>query len=411
MSRTLEYSLATIIRRTRDTGPMPRAVRQATERGASLGVGSLSLGAAIVSITYAVAAFAFYLTQLPWHPAPELSALAWLVHAATLTGTLITLRRIGREMPSWLFAVLIVGLALTVAIDFAAVWTVPGIIGNAAAAASAAFSTLLLSSLRPAPQVFALVALVGAVFVAAISITTRTPAETLPVQVAVLASVLAPGLVGPWIAQRFRSMVQLELDRVLVHSTVSAPPFAVGLLASEQLARLDLAAEKLLDSVATGRAPLPLDPKTATTAASLATELRLHLLEGRRETWLQHAVSESELLRRSVLLTDSGGLAGLLEPRQRDGLLSAIWLLVGEVNARSVVRRITLTLGPATQTRLTPVGHRLIVPIRLEITGIGRTQVDPAAWNAIGAVGRYTHSLIRKGIVIDIECLADNPGQ
>ena len=61
-------------------------------------------------------------------------------------------------------------------------------------------------------------------------------------------------------------MVQLELDRVLVQSTISAPRFAVGMLASEELARLDLAAEDLLDSVATGRTQLPLKPKTASIA-------------------------------------------------------------------------------------------------------------------------------------------------
>jgi hypothetical protein len=73
------------------------------------------------------------------------------------------------------------------------------------------------------------------------------------------------------VVRGFRRMVQQELDRVLVQSTVSAPRFAVGMLASEELARLDLAAEDLLESVATGRTKLKLDPKTASVAASLAT--------------------------------------------------------------------------------------------------------------------------------------------
>ncbi len=130
-------------------------------------------------------------------------------------------------------------------------------------------------------------------------------------------------MIGVFVVRGFRRMVQQELDRVLVQSTVSAPRFAVGMLASEELARLDLAAEDLLESVATGRTKLKLDPKTASVAASLATELRLHLIEGRRETWLYHAVSESEMLGKAVTLSDKGSLAGLLDPDQRDGLLSA----------------------------------------------------------------------------------------
>ena len=121
---------------------------------------------------------------------------------------------------------------------------------------------------------------------------------------------VAAGFIGVVIVEAFRRLVQVELDRVLVQSTVSAPRFAVGMLASEELARLDFAAEELLDSIATGTTPLPLTPKTASVAASLATELRLHLIEGRRETWLYHAVSESEMLGRSVTLIDKSSLAG-----------------------------------------------------------------------------------------------------
>jgi hypothetical protein len=61
------------------------------------------------------------------------------------------------------------------------------------------------------------------------------------------------------------------------------------MLASEELARLDLAAEELLESVATGRneTSLPFYPRRRRRQHPLATanELRLHLIEGRRETW------------------------------------------------------------------------------------------------------------------------------
>jgi hypothetical protein len=205
-------------------------------------------------------------------------------------------------------------------------------------------------------------------------------------------------------------MVQVELDRVLVQSTVSAPRFAVGMLASEELARLDLAAEELLDSVSTGRTPLPLRPRTASVAASLATELRLHLIEGRRETWLYHAITESEMLGKSVTLIDKGSLAGLLDDNQRDGLLSAIWMLVSENSKPSATRTVEVEVGPVVPTGEAPLpGRKLPVPIVIATTGIARNRVDPSTWDALRRVGRYSDSTRDASVKIDIECLVDNP--
>ena len=153
-------------------------------------------------------------------------------------------------------------------------------------------------------------------------------------------------MIGVVIVDSYRRMVQIELDRVLVQSTVSAPRFAVGMLASEELARLDLAAETLLDAIATKKTSLPLSPRSASVAASLATELRLHLIEGRRETWLYHAVSESEMLGKTVTLIDKSSLAGLLDAAQRDGLLASAWLLVSDTKPTA-----TRTRDPADRPR------------------------------------------------------------
>jgi hypothetical protein len=179
------------------------------------------------------------------------------------------------------------------------------------------------------------------------------------------------------------------------------------MLASEELARLDLAAEELLDSVATGKIPLPLSPKTASTAASLATELRLHLIEGRRETWLYHAVTESEQLGKSVTLTDPGSLAGLLDPHQRDGLLSAVWLLVSDKG--KTASTVQVTLGPIVPTRAPGPHHTVAVPIVVVTTGVPRNRVDPATWNAIGKVGRFLDSTMNSSLRVEIECMVANP--
>jgi hypothetical protein len=218
-----------------------------------------------------------------------------------------------------------------------------------------------------------------------------------------------PAVIGVVVVGGFRSLVQTELDRVLVQSTVSAPRFAVGMMASEELARLDLAAEELLDSVATGKTKLPLDPKTASVAASLATELRLHLIEGRRETWLYHAVTESDLLGKSVTLVDKASLAGLLDPQQRDGLLSTAWLLVSDGIKRSTTRSVQITVGPVTESQHTGTGHKITVPIVLETTGVPRNRVDPATWDAIRKVGQYSDSTQNASLRVDIACLVDNP--
>ena len=69
----------------------------------------------------------------------------------------------------------------------------------------------------------------------------------------IIALSVAPPLVGVQIVRSLRTLVQLELDLVQVQSTVTSPGYAVGMMASEELARLDLAAERLLDGVATGR--------------------------------------------------------------------------------------------------------------------------------------------------------------
>jgi len=56
---------------------------------------------------------------------------------------------------------------------------------------------------------------------------------------AMLLRAVAPPVVAAAIVAIFRRIVGAELERVLVQSTVSAPRFAVGMLASEELARLE----------------------------------------------------------------------------------------------------------------------------------------------------------------------------
>ncbi|MEO6506041.1 MAG: hypothetical protein ABIW36_13090 [Terrimesophilobacter sp.] len=383
------------------------AIRQASAHGASLGTGYLGVGAGVLAGIQAAYGLTLFFLHFDIYPNALPIALGWLIYVISLLGVVLMITIAGARMPNWLFATFVVLLGLVITLDLVALWPVHNIGAYATASASVGFGLLLAVTLRRALEIVICTGLVAAALVIAILLTTPLTSQTLPAQIVLVALAVLPPLAGVYVVHRFRRMVQLELDRVLVQSTISAPRFAVGMLASEELARLDLAAEDLLDSVATGRTQLPLKPKTASIAASLATELRLHLIEGRRETWLYHAITESEQLGKSATLIDRGSLAGLLNPQQRDGLLAAVWLLVSDKPAATPT--VQVTLGPMAPPAVPTPAHTITIPIVITTTGVARNRVDPATWGAIGRVGRFVDSTENSSLRVDIVCVAANP--
>jgi hypothetical protein len=411
--RPEENTLGVIFGRRGKGGPpgIAKAVRQASARGATLGTSYLGVGAGVLSGVQALYGLGIFASLWSRGSYPDAlpAAAAWALYLATFVTVLISISGLGDRLPHWLFAIYLAALAGTVALDFSAIWSLHNIGAFATASGSAGFGLMIVVTVRGAREVLAAAGVLGLAFAVAVVLDSHLTAATLPAQFNVIALAVLPTVLGVFVVRGFRRMVQQELDRVLVQSTVSAPRFAVGMLASEELARLDLAAEDLLESVATGRTALKLDPKTASVAASLATELRLHLIEGRRETWLYHAVSESEMLGKSVTLTDRGSLAGLLDSSQRDGLLSAVWLLMSDMRKQSVTRTLSLTLGPVAAPVGTPEYNRITVPIVITTTDVPRNRVDPAIWSSISRVGRYSDSTEKSSLRVDIECVVDNP--
>ena len=387
--------------------PAARALRQASAGGASLGTGYLGIGAAAVAGIECIFGLALFFSRLGSYPNVVPVALAWLLYVIALVMVGVSIAINGERMPNWLFIAFLLALGGVIALDFIAIWPMGNIGESATASVAASFGLLLAITLRRTSELVTAVAAIFVAFIVAILVTTPLTAQTLPAQFVLLGMVTIPAVFGIWLIVRFRHLVQLELDRVLVQSTVSAPRFAVGMLASEELARLDLAAEELFDSVASGRTRLPLDPKTASIAASLATELRLHLIEGRRETWLYHAITESEQLGKSVTLVDSGSLAGLLDPQQRDGLLSAVWLLVSEKTYERPT--VTLTLGPVGAPSQDSQTHSVTVPVVIATTGVPRNRVDPAIWGSCARVGTFVYTTENSSLKVDIECVVANP--
>ncbi len=394
--------------RRRESDATRRVIRAATPQRSSLGTGFIGIGAAVVVALRSIYGIVWFVSLWPVYPDPLPALLAWVILGATVTATFITARVIADQLPTWMYAIFLVGIAAAFALDLYAVWPLHDIGRTATAAVTAGMALLVIVTLRPTRDILIPIGVMGVVLAVAMAINTRPDTEDYAPQLSALAFTVLPAVLGVVVVNGFRRLVQVELDRVLVQSTVSAPRFAVGMLASEELARLDLAAEELLDSVATGKTKLPLDPKTASVAASLATELRLHLIEGRRETWLYHAITESDLLGQAITLTDKGSLAGLLDPQQRDGLLSMAWLLVSEPGKRNSNRSIQLQLGPVT-TAAEDGSRSITVPIVITTTGVPRNRVDPATWEAIGRVGQYSDSTQNSSLRVDIACLVDNP--
>ena len=383
-----------------------RAMRQASARGASLGTGYLGVGASVLAALQGVYGLGMFVSHAGAYPDIMPAAAAWAVYTLALVGVAVTIATRGEQMPDWLFGTFLFALAGVVAFDLIAIWSLHDVGRYATAATSAGFGLLVALTLRRSRELLAAAFTLGIVLVFAVLLTTKLTPANIPAQILLIAIAMMPVMFGLYVVRRFRRIVQLELDRVLVQSTVSAPRFAVGMLASEELARLDLAAEELLEAVATGRTKLPLSPKTASIAASLATELRLHLIEGRRETWLYHAITESEQLGRSVTLADRGSLAGLLAPQQRDGLLAAVWLLVSDQSKATPTAQ--LTIGPVTAIP-DPGSKSITVPLVITTTAVPRNRVDPATWDAIGKVGRFLDSTQNSSLRVEIECIVMNP--
>lgn len=376
---------------------------------ASLGATFIGGGAALVAALSAIYNFSWFVALWGNYENPVPALVAWILLIVALVGAFVVGRVVGDHLPDLALAIFFSLIAAAFLLDLVAIWSQHDIGGTATAALTAGMALLIIVTTRGEVEILIADGVIGAALLAAILLNSELSLQTLSQQVTSFGFTVLPALLGVLVVHGFRRMVQIELDRVLVQSTVNAPRFAVGMLASEELARLDLAAEELLESVANGKTPLPLRPRTASVAASLATELRLHLIEGRRETWLYHAVTESEMLGKSVTLSDKGSLAGLLDDNQRDGLLSAIWMLVSEKSKPSATRTVEVQVGPIAATGESVVGQKLVVPIGITSVGIARNKVDASTWEALRRVGRYSDSTRDASVKIDIECLVDNP--
>ncbi|MDJ0323847.1 hypothetical protein QMG61_08735 [Cryobacterium sp. PH31-AA6] len=380
-----------------------------TTRANQSGLGGRHLGIGLSFSGGFIALFLFWRFMIQWYdyPLPLPSLAAWALLTATTVLALVTAQRLSARMPDWLFAAALACGGIVVVLDLAGSRDTGDVAVYPTAAAAVGSLLIALVTVRRGRDVIGAAVVFGAVLLVGALTEVRPDPFTLAPDLMTIVLAVLPPLLGVAIVRSFRRMAQRELDLVLVQSTVSQPQFAVGMLASEELARIDLDAETLLDDVAQGRSVLPLGAEKSTTAATLATQLRLHLIQGRRETWLHHAIAESEFLGPSVNLHDPAGLAGLLDPAQRDALLRTIWLLISDTSRAEA--SVSLSLGPIRPTHGVRARQKLRFPIELTTTGVPRRRVDPETWQAIRVVGPHIDSSQDGSLRVEIECSIDNP--
>ncbi|WP_230671487.1 hypothetical protein [Rathayibacter sp. Leaf248] len=388
-------------------GRPSRAASSAKRQHEGLGTSYLGSGLTGIALAIMVYELLVFLTTLDDYDDAGLVVAAWLLLLATFGATVLAIRLSGQSLPSWAYAAFLAGAATTVVLDLIAVADAPGAAAAPTAAVGAAVAHAALIVHRRGVEIIVVALIITAAELLAFAAMASDGAAAISVRVCALVLTATPAVVVVVMMRGFRRMVQLEIDRALVQSTTTGPRYAVGMLASEELARLDLAAEQLLAEVGDATTPLPLDSARAARAASLATQLRLHLIEGRRETWLHHAILESEFLAPLVHLEDPDGTAGLLGQAQRDGLLSAIWLIldgaVGTPAALHVHAGAPREPGPGAPART------LLVPILLRCEGVPLRGVDPATWEAIAQVGASRTPSRGGELRIEIDCLVENP--
>ena len=315
-------------------GRAVRVVRPSGDVRESHGGRKLATGITLVALFIVLANLAHAIVIAPYiPPGPGLWG-AWIA-LAVVVGVGVVSRIVARTMPDWLYVILLVGLALPVWLDVSATAGLLHLGVTPTAGVAAGVALLPVAAIRGNRIPLLVASLIAAILAVEALLQLPTAGRDVVVGVAVATTAVFPLVLVTVAIKGFRRLVGRELDLSLVQSTIGTSRSAVGMRASEELAQLDFDAETLLDDVGSGRIAIPLPPETAERAGSLAARLRVRLIEGRTDTWLRHAITESAYLSEQVTVDDPSGSAGLLSQSQRDGLLLALWLIVAEQPKRA----------------------------------------------------------------------------
>lgn len=376
-----------------------------------LGYGYLGIAAIVLGSCLFLRGLITFVIDAITGPADEsvaLRVIAWMLLSVALLGSCLLSRRFHGRIPAVVFAAGTVLMALSLLLETIANVGASQPILHSSTVFGVGATLLALVGSRPAGQLLVADGVFAVIIVAMLVAGAFSESFSPGPSVQVAATALLPPLLGALIIRGFGALVQLEMDRSVVESALLSPRFAFGMRASDDLARLDLEAERILDGVARGTMDLPLDAEVAASASSIATELRLLLVAGRNDTWLHHAIEESEVLGPVVTLTDPRGLAGLLDPSQREGLLSAIWLLVAD--SFRLQPTLQIVIGPQTVEEVGDAADKMSFPVALTVDGVPRRRIDPAVWPALDRVGEHVEMATRGSmtIVTTVRTVAQN---
>lgn len=367
-------------------------------------VDRLSYGLNLANDAVIALCFLFFLIDLRRVALLPLDIAAWVILIAVVTLTQLgSMHRV--RLPSNWFAWARIAFGVVIVLDVFGVLDnvgdrVTGPFPTAAMAVGAGLA--MFATTQSARSITMAAGALGILLLADIVLTAHAAyAIDLAPCIASLAIAVIPPILAAAIVQSFRNMLEFQSDLSQAKGTTSGAGASLGLSASEQLVRLDAQAEKLLDDVASGRTPLPLPDDLAEEASAIATQLRMNLVAGKSETWLYHALTESSVLGSISTIDDPEGLAAGLAPDQRDGLLTAIWMFAGD--GERVAQSLTVTVRRAAGA----VAQNQRLAITLELIGVPKRRIDPAAWQAISRVGRYSDSFQSPTLRIDVDCALD----
>jgi hypothetical protein len=386
-----------------------RSARAAVDAYGSHGGTRLAIGAAVAAGILIAAHLVHAVAIAPYFPPGPGPWAAWVALAVVIAAGAAAVFALSQRVPDWLFALIVVGLAVPVWLDIQATAGQLHIGVTPTAAAAAAAVLMPVAALRGTNPPLAASVVLGAVLAAEALLQLPTAGRGVVTGLAVAGAAVVPVLLTTIAVRGFRRLARREVDLSLVQSTVATPRSAVGMRASEELAQLDYDAESLLEDVGSGRVAIPLPPDRAELAGQLAARLRVRLIEGRTDTWLRHAVAESAYLSGRVEVTDPGGLAGKLAPAQREGLLFALWLIVGERSRKeqaSATVHVESTDGLNGAHTADPYAD---VRIGIGVTGVAQRHLDASMWDAVGSVGTHRVAATAEHVRIDILCRTDQP--
>ncbi|WP_353827386.1 hypothetical protein [Agromyces sp. SYSU T0242] len=370
----------------------------------------VTAAASIILLGHAVHAIGL-IGQYPPGTGPGAAWIALAVIAAAMVVATRWLSRVGDVT----YALILVALVIPIWLDLAGTAGLLHLGITPTAAPAAAALLLPVTALRETRTPVVACAVIAGVLAVAAFVQAPLAGTWTVVGLGVAATAIVPAVIDAIAVRGFRRLVGRELDLTLVQSTVATPRTAVGMRASEELAELDFDAEALLEDVGSGRIELPVPPEAAARAGDLAARLRVRLIEGRTDTWLRHAVTESAYLSRRVTVDDPTGVAGLLAPAQREGMLLALWLIAGQRRRKAVEPPLEVLVlireadadDVGTADEGGDEGPAARLAVRIEVGGLTARRVDAAAWDALDNVGVHEVAPGPEGFRVEIDCRID----